>query len=221
MADAGSRGLGPGSLPVPAGERGVRQHPSLAGAPIRPQHELWALRGDPRHLSGTGLRSRQHHLRQGRDRLDRLRPPDGSRDGSGGEAAGRRAPGRAGRWWPWSTPIPTATIGAACAASSTRRTCGRARSRSSRPAASWTHAVSENVYAGNAMNRRLFYQYGVLLPAEPLRLRRQGLASGRRGRQSGLDRAEPASSSRTSRSSPSTASRWSSEHAQHRGARPR
>ena len=27
------------------------------------------------------------------------------------------------------------------------------------------HAVSENVYAGNAMNRRLFYQYGVLLPA--------------------------------------------------------
>src|SRR5690606_29239690 len=25
------------------------------------------------------------------------------------------------------------------------------------------HAISENVYAGNAMNRRLFYQYGVLL----------------------------------------------------------
>ena len=29
------------------------------------------------------------------------------------------------------------------------------------------HAVSENIYAGNAMNRRLFYQYGVLLPASP------------------------------------------------------
>ena len=29
------------------------------------------------------------------------------------------------------------------------------------------HAVSENVYAGNAMNRRLFYQYGVLLPRSP------------------------------------------------------
>jgi alkyl sulfatase BDS1-like metallo-beta-lactamase superfamily hydrolase len=29
------------------------------------------------------------------------------------------------------------------------------------------HAVSENVYAGNAMSRRLFYQYGVLLPAGP------------------------------------------------------
>lgn len=29
------------------------------------------------------------------------------------------------------------------------------------------HAVAENVYAGTAMNRRLFYQYGVLLPADP------------------------------------------------------
>ena len=29
------------------------------------------------------------------------------------------------------------------------------------------HAVSENVYAGNAMNRRLFYQYGVLLKRSP------------------------------------------------------
>ncbi|MGF1680038.1 alkyl/aryl-sulfatase [Photobacterium minamisatsumaniensis] len=29
------------------------------------------------------------------------------------------------------------------------------------------HAVSENVYAGNAMNRRLFFQYGVLLPRSP------------------------------------------------------
>jgi alkyl sulfatase BDS1-like metallo-beta-lactamase superfamily hydrolase len=29
------------------------------------------------------------------------------------------------------------------------------------------YAVSENVYAGNAMTRRLFYQYGVLLPRSP------------------------------------------------------
>jgi linear primary-alkylsulfatase len=29
------------------------------------------------------------------------------------------------------------------------------------------HAVSENVYAGNAMNRRMFFQYGVLLPHSP------------------------------------------------------
>ena len=26
------------------------------------------------------------------------------------------------------------------------------------------HTISENVFAGNAMNRRLFYQYGLLLP---------------------------------------------------------
>jgi alkyl sulfatase BDS1-like metallo-beta-lactamase superfamily hydrolase len=38
------------------------------------------------------------------------------------------------------------------------------------------HAVSENVYAGNAMNRRLFYQYGVLLPASPFGHVGQGLA---------------------------------------------
>jgi alkyl sulfatase BDS1-like metallo-beta-lactamase superfamily hydrolase len=29
------------------------------------------------------------------------------------------------------------------------------------------HAIAENVYAGNAMSRRLFYQYGVLLPRSP------------------------------------------------------
>ena len=35
------------------------------------------------------------------------------------------------------------------------------------PRAFMQYAVSENVYAGNAMSRRLFYQYGVLLPASP------------------------------------------------------
>jgi alkyl sulfatase BDS1-like metallo-beta-lactamase superfamily hydrolase len=35
--------------------------------------------------------------------------------------------------------------------------------------------VSENVYAGNAMNRRLFYQYGLLLPAAPHGYVSQGL----------------------------------------------
>jgi alkyl sulfatase BDS1-like metallo-beta-lactamase superfamily hydrolase len=37
------------------------------------------------------------------------------------------------------------------------------------------HTVSENVYAGNAMNRRLFYQYGILLPAGPYGHAGQGL----------------------------------------------
>ncbi|MGY6275752.1 alkyl/aryl-sulfatase [Methylomonas sp. MgM2] len=29
------------------------------------------------------------------------------------------------------------------------------------------HAIAENVYAGNAMNRRMYFQYGVLLPRSP------------------------------------------------------
>ena len=37
------------------------------------------------------------------------------------------------------------------------------------------HTISENVYAGNAMNRRLFYQYGLLLPASPHGYVGQGL----------------------------------------------
>ena len=36
-------------------------------------------------------------------------------------------------------------------------------------------AVAENIYAGNAMNRRLFFQYGVLLPANPHGHAGQGL----------------------------------------------
>jgi alkyl sulfatase BDS1-like metallo-beta-lactamase superfamily hydrolase len=37
------------------------------------------------------------------------------------------------------------------------------------------HTISENVYAGNAMNRRLFFQYGLLLPASPHGYVGQGL----------------------------------------------
>jgi alkyl sulfatase BDS1-like metallo-beta-lactamase superfamily hydrolase len=37
------------------------------------------------------------------------------------------------------------------------------------------HLVSENVFAGNAMNRRLFYQYGMLLPRSPYGYVTQGL----------------------------------------------
>lgn len=38
------------------------------------------------------------------------------------------------------------------------------------------YAIAENIYAGNAMNRRLFYQYGVLLPASPYGHAGQGLS---------------------------------------------
>ncbi|MEE4119018.1 MAG: MBL fold metallo-hydrolase, partial [Paracoccaceae bacterium] len=37
------------------------------------------------------------------------------------------------------------------------------------------NTVAENVYAGNAMNRRAFYQYGVLLPVDPYGYVTQGL----------------------------------------------
>jgi len=40
------------------------------------------------------------------------------------------------------------------------------------------HAISENVYAGNAMNRRMFYQYGVLLPVSPYGFVGVGLGQG-------------------------------------------
>ena len=37
------------------------------------------------------------------------------------------------------------------------------------------HTIAENVYAGNAMNRRLFYQYGINLPVNPYGYVSQGL----------------------------------------------
>ena len=40
------------------------------------------------------------------------------------------------------------------------------------------YTIAENVYAGNAMNRRLFYQYGVLLPVSPYGYVTQGLGHG-------------------------------------------
>jgi len=46
------------------------------------------------------------------------------------------------------------------------------------PADFMEFTISENVYAGNAMNRRLFYQYGVLLPASPYGYVGQGLGQG-------------------------------------------
>jgi len=40
------------------------------------------------------------------------------------------------------------------------------------------YTISENVFAGNAMNRRLFYQYGLLLPTGPYGFVGQGLGQG-------------------------------------------
>ncbi|WP_298441931.1 alkyl sulfatase dimerization domain-containing protein [uncultured Ferrimonas sp.] len=44
------------------------------------------------------------------------------------------------------------------------------------PAGFTEHAVSENVYAGTAMTRRMYYQYGIALPAGPYGHAGQGLA---------------------------------------------
>lgn len=43
------------------------------------------------------------------------------------------------------------------------------------PAGFTENAISKNVFAGNAMNRRLFYQYGILLPINPFGYVTQGL----------------------------------------------
>lgn len=48
------------------------------------------------------------------------------------------------------------------------------------------HLVSENVFAGNAMNRRLFFQYGLLLPRSPFGYVTQGLGHGVAAGSSGL-----------------------------------
>ncbi len=54
------------------------------------------------------------------------------------------------------------------------------------PRAFMEFAISENVYAGNAMNRRMFYQYGVLLPVSPYGFVSQGLGQGVAKGNSGL-----------------------------------
>ena len=48
------------------------------------------------------------------------------------------------------------------------------------------YAISEQVFAGNAMNRRMFYQYGSLLPASPYGYVGQGLAQGTAAGHTGL-----------------------------------
>ena len=54
------------------------------------------------------------------------------------------------------------------------------------PADFMQFTISENVYAGNAMNRRLFFQYGLLLPASPHGYVGQGLGQAVSAGASGL-----------------------------------
>ncbi|MGA7392686.1 MAG: MBL fold metallo-hydrolase [Terrimicrobiaceae bacterium] len=71
------------------------------------------------------------------------------------------------------------------------------------------YTVSENVYAGNAMNRRLFYQYGLLLPASPHGYVGQGLGPAVSAGAMGLI-APTRHVKRTSKNSRWMASEWSS-----------
>jgi len=54
------------------------------------------------------------------------------------------------------------------------------------PRAFMQHAISEQVFAGNAMNRRMYYQYGVLLPANPYGYVGQGLSQSTAAGHTGL-----------------------------------
>ena len=78
--------------------------------------------------------------------------------------------------------------------------------------------VSENVYAGNAMNRRLFYQYGLLLPASPHGYVGQGLGQGVSAGATGLI----APTRYVEQADRGIRGRWCSddlpEHAEHRSA---
>ena len=118
----------------------------------------------------------RHHLRPGQDRLDRVRPAGDRGDGAGGleavPGACRRGPAGLGGDLLAHARRP---LGRRARHRRRGRRAVRARSRSSRPSTSWSITISENVYAGNAMNRRLFYQYGLLLPASPHGYVGQGL----------------------------------------------
>ena len=58
------------------------------------------------------------------------------------------------------------------------------------PVGFMNHAISENVFAGNAMSRRTQWQYAVLLPAQSARSRRSGDRQERRQRRCRPDRAQ-------------------------------
>ena len=62
------------------------------------------------------------------------------------------------------------------------------------------YAVTENVYAGNAMIRRLFFQYGVLLPRSPFGHVDQSIGKNTAAGNTGLIPAYPLSSRKTLRS---------------------
>ena len=179
MADAGHVAWDMERFQIPEHRQGIRQHPPLAAPPVRVEHELRALRGDSRHLSGARLRPRRHLLRPRQDRLDRHRPVDEPRNRS--RAAWKLFQEHVGEGLPVSAVIYSHSHGDHWGG--VRGIVDEADVRSGKvaviaPRNFMQETISENVYAGNAMNRRLFYQYGLLLPASPYGYVGQGLGQG-------------------------------------------
>jgi hypothetical protein len=155
---------------------GVRQHPPVAHAAGATQPQLRAVRGDRPASTRCAGSTFQHHLRPRQDRLDRDRPADHRGSGAGGVeavpgACRRRASGL-GRDLLAHARRPLGR----CARLVNEEDVRSGKVEVIAPPDFMDHTISENVYAGNAMNRRLFYQYGLLLPAAPTGIVGQGSA---------------------------------------------
>ena len=147
----------------------------------------------------------RHHFRPRQDRLDRLRPL-GEQEVV--RAAWKLFQQHVGQGLPVSAVIYSHTH--ADHWGGVRGIVDEADVRSGKvpviaPIDFMEFTVSENVYAGNAMNRRLFYQYGLLLPASPHGYVGQGLGQAVSAGAMGLI-APTRTSKRPSRNSRSTAS---------------
>ena len=146
------------------------------------EHELRAVRGDPRHLPGPRLRPRRHLVRPRQDRLDRHRSADHGRTGSRGAEAVPEA-----RW-----QGPSGHGGDLLALA--RRPLGRrarGRRRSGRAGRQGRHHRAARLHAAHDLRERVRRQRdepAAVLPVrpaaacEPLRLRRPGPRPGRVGR---------------------------------------
>ncbi len=160
-------------------DREFELDPPFVVAPVAAQQQLRALRGDARHLPGARVRPVGHNLRARQDRMDRLRSTGQRRAGAGGLAAlpgacRRGAVGQRSLIYSHTHGDHWGGVRGLIDAEDVR--AGRIEVIA--PVDFMDFTVSENVYAGNAMNRRLFYQYGLLLPASPHGFVGQGLGQG-------------------------------------------
>ena len=133
-------------------------------APGPADGEARPLQGHRPHLAGARLRPRQHHLRQGRHRLDRHRhawaPPRPPRPRSTSSPRSS-ARGRSSRSiYTHSHTDHFGGAGGLVKLGRRRRRQGAGDRAQGLPRG----AVGENIIAGPAMQRRAIYQFGVPLP---------------------------------------------------------